>query len=228
MPADDDNKEDEVNTSDEDTEKDVADSSGQDDQANDANDSSSSKDEDSDNEQNEAPAPFSMLDLKSERCFGWQPKANICCWYNLSLTGKANGWTEPLTQRVEKSLKQNVDDCYFCLAQLNFIDLDDDVKYHAQFDSAKGMWKLSIADSPDAELTLEQIGNFFKSDIMKRCAKRCYDLVIRAYREFEQTLRPMLEDGKLLDVDEVKLAAILHFISEDITMQNLRTCKWMS
>lgn len=226
MPTDD-SKEDDVNASEEDAKNDGAKDTIQNDSADDANDKPSD-DSDAEDEQKEAPQPFSMLDLRSEVCFGWQPKANISCWYNLSLTGKANGWTETLAQRVEKSLKQNVNNCYFCLAQLDFVDLDDDIRYHAQFDSAKGMWQLSIADSPDAELELEQIGNFFKSELMQKCAKRCYDLILRAYKEFEETLRPMLEDGHFLDVDEVKLAAILHFISEDITMQNLRTCKWMS
>jgi len=162
MPADDENKEDEVSTSEEDAEKEDAEkedteSSGSDDSADDekSSDEKSSDDEgneDSEEEKSEAPAPFSMLDLKAIKCFGWQPKAKISCWYDLSLTGKANGWTEPLIERVEKSLKQNVDDCYFCLAKLDFIDLDDDIRYHAEFDSAKGMWKLNIADSPDAEL----------------------------------------------------------------------------
>lgn len=228
MPTDDENKEDEVSTSEEDTEKEDTENSDSDDSADNEKSSDDEGSEDDDKEESEAPAPFSMLDLKTIKCFGWQPKAKISCWYDLSLTGKANGWTEPLVERVEKSLKQNVDDCYFCLAKLDFIDLDDDIKYHTEFDSAKGMWKLNIADSPDAELELEQIGDFFKSDMMKKCAKRCYDLIIRAYKEFEETLRPMLEDGQFLDVDEVKLAAILHFISEDITIQNLRTCKWMN
>lgn len=219
MPTDDENKDDEVSsTSEEDTDNENTESSVSDDAVADNDDESSDDNENDEDDGKEAPVPFSMLDLRAERCFGWQPKANIHCWYNLSLTGKANGWTEPLVQRVEKSLKQNVDDCYFCLAQLDFVDLDDDIRYHAQFDSAKGMWKLSIADSPDAELELEQIGNFFKSDLMKKCAKRCYDLIVRAYKEFEETLRPMLEDGQFLEVDEVKLAAILHFISEDITI----------
>lgn len=109
MPTDDENKDDEVSSaSEEDTE-----SSGSNDAAADNDDKSSDDNED---DWKEAPAPFSMLDLRAERCFGWQPKANISCWYNLSLTGKANGWTEPLIQIVEKSLKQNVNDCYFCLA----------------------------------------------------------------------------------------------------------------
>ena len=72
------------------------------------------------------------------------------------------------------------------------------------------------------------MGDFFGSDVMKRAAKRCYDVIIRAAREFESGLRPEFEDGKLLAVDEVKLAAELEVINRDVIMQNLRTCKWMS
>lgn len=195
-----------------------------------SDDSSEEDDEDKDaeDEQREEVKPFSSLDGKEVYVFGWEPNPKARCWYDLSLQAKTYGYTEDLLQKIERSLKQNVDACYFQLASLYFIDLEDDMRWHAYFDNMKGLWKLEVTDSPEAPIEIQQMGDFFGSDIMKRAAKRCYDVIIRAAREFEAGLRPAFEDGRLLAVDEVKLAAELEVINRDIVMENLRTCKWMN
>ena len=205
----------------EDSEKEDSDDSAEDNDA-------ESKDEEDAEDEKEAAKPFSSLDGKEVYVFGWEPNPKARCWYDLSLQAKTYGYTADLMQKIERSLQQNVDACYFQLASLYFVDLEDEMRYHAYFDNMKGLWKLEVTDSPDAPIEIQQMGDFFGSDIMKRAAKRCYDVIIRAAREFESGLRPEFEDGKLLAVDEVKLAAELEVINRDVIMQNLRTCKWMS
>ena len=62
---------------------------------------------------------------------------------------------------------------------------------------------------------------------MKKAASRAYDLIMRAQKEFEETLRFRLEGGELLAVDEIKLGAVLHFINNNLLMENLKACKWV-
>lgn len=194
------------------------------------NDENNQENTDVDNEHSEdaEQKPFDNLDLKKIYVFGQESNASENCWYNLSLKAKTIGWKKIDVKQIELSLKRNVDACYFYLASLYFVDLDDDTRYHAFFDSNKGLWRLEIEDSPDADLDIQQISDFFKSNEMQKAAKQCYDIIIRAKKEYDESLKTHIESGELLEVDEVKLSAILYFINQDITMQNLRTCKWMN
>lgn len=96
--------------------------------------------------------PFANLDLREAYCFGWEKGAKKKCWYNKSLEAKAIGWKKADVPGIELSLKQNVDACYFYLVNLYFVDLDDDMRWHAFFDNSKGLWRLEIQDSPKAEV----------------------------------------------------------------------------
>lgn len=193
--------------------------------------------EENDEEQNETAEttddaaeetkPFSNLDGKDVFVFGWEPNAENKCWYNLSLKEKAFGWDSTNVKDIEISLKKNVDACYFYIASLYFVDLDDDIRYHAFFDNMKGLWKLEITDSPKAELDIQQIGDFFKSDLMTKAAKQCYTIITRAAKEFEQNLRGPLENAKFISIDEVKLSAILDVANNNLFMENLRLSKFM-
>lgn len=184
--------------------------------------------EESAQENSEEQKPFSALDLREAYVFGWEKNPTKKCWYNLSLQARALGWDKANIQQLESSLKTNVEACYFHLASLYFIDLEDDTRYHAWFDTMKMLWGLEIEDSPKAELEIQQIGDFFKSDIVKKCISRCAELITRAAKEFDENLRVQLEEGRMLAVDEVKLAAILDAVSKDITMKSFREGKWMN
>lgn len=186
------------------------------------------KEDSADEEQEDEQAkPFANLDLREAYCFGWEKDAKKKCWYNKSLEAKAVGWKKADVPGIELSLKQNVDACYFYLASFYFVDLDDEIKWHAFFDNSKGLWRLEIQDSPRAEIDSQQYADFFGSDLMKKAASRAYDLIKRAEKEFEETLRFHLESGELLQVDEIKLEAEMHFINDSLLMENLKACKWV-
>lgn len=174
-----------------DAEEDVADEGAAEDTASDDNAAEEEKSADGKEENPEAeaegPKPFANLDLKRVTCFGWQKNPSETCWYNKCLLAQKLGWENSDKMGIELSLKENVDNCYFCIATLDFTDLDDDTPYRAEFENTKMMWKLSIKDSPRAELEMQQIGDFFKSDLMKKAAQRTADLVQRGiamYNDF--------------------------------------------
>lgn len=131
----------------EDSEKEDSDDSAEDNDA-------ESKDEEDAEDEKEAAKPFSSLDGKEVYVFGWEPNPKARCWYDLSLQAKTYGYTADLMQKIERSLQQNVDACYFQLASLYFVDLEDEMRYHAYFDNMKGLWKLEVTDSPDAPIEI--------------------------------------------------------------------------
>lgn len=149
--AEDDAEEEESSSDDagaDDADKEDSDDSAEDDgESEDGEDAEAEKDE-------EAAKPFSSLDGKEVYVFGWEPNPKARCWYDLSLQAKTYGYTEDLMQKIERSLQQNVDACYFQLASLYFIDLEDEMGYHAYFDNMKGLWKLEVTDSPDAPIEI--------------------------------------------------------------------------
>lgn len=132
----------------EDAEKEDSDDSAEDDGENgDGEDAEDEKEE-------ELAKPFSSLDGKEVYVFGWEPNPKARCWYDLSLQAKTYGYTEDLMRKIERSLQQNVNACYFQLASLYFVDLEDEMRYHAYFDNMKGLWKLEVTDSPDAPIEI--------------------------------------------------------------------------
>ena len=103
-------------------------------------------------EEGEEIKPFENLDLREAYCFGWEKDAKKKCWYNKSLQAKAVGWKKADVPGIEQSLKRNVDACYFYLVSFYFVDLEDEMRWHAFFDNSKGLWRLEISDSTKAEL----------------------------------------------------------------------------
>lgn len=177
--------------------------------------------------QEDTAKPFGSLDLREAYCFGWEKDAKEKCWYNKSLQAKAVGWKKADVPGIELSLKQNIDACYFYLVSFYFVDLEDETRWHAFFDNSKGLWRLEISDSPKADLDAQQLADFFASDMMKKAASRAYDLIKRAEKEYEETLSYHVENGELLEIDEIKLEAELHFIGDSLLMENLKGCKWV-
>jgi hypothetical protein len=86
------------------------------------------------------------------------------------------------------------------------------MKYLLWFDNNRGMWDVKIENSPKAELTVEQRADFFKSDAVKKVAKQAYYTIIDAKKAYEQIVKEHIENGEMIDIDVVKLDAILHWI----------------
>lgn len=115
-------------------------------------------------------------------------------------------------KQLEDSLMHNVEACYYKIAQFKLENVNDDMKYLLWFDNNRGMWDVKIENSPKAELTIEQRADFFKSDAIKKVAKQAYYTIIDAKKAYEQIVKEHIENSEMIDIDVVKLDAILHWI----------------
>ena len=182
--------------------------------------------------------PFSNLDLKQITVFGrgnnfeevegkkGEPAGQD--WAEIAEQSKTVGWKNIDKEALEKSLAEDAETCYFRLVSFNVTDLDDDTVWHASFLNSKGLWDLEIADSPKADVEPEQMADFFSSEEFLKIAKKAGWILEGARSLLEEVINDPLENGELLDVDEVKLAAIMHWLSDKQVMENLRSGKFMN
>ena len=164
--------------------------------------------------------PFDNLDLRGITLFGGR-------WAELATQSKTLGWSGVDKLALEKSLARAVDSSYFRIVSFNVEDLDTEITWHASFLNDKGLWELEIFDSPRADVEPSQMADFFGSDEFKRIAKRAGWLLEEAKQVVKDVIMPKLETGNFLSVDEVKLAAIMHWLSDKQFMENLRSGKFM-
>lgn len=175
----------------------------------------------------EAYDEFDGLDLRYATCFGYGcPKVDS--WTNLANVAIDKGWNNIDVQQLEDSLMHNIEACYYKIAQFKLENVEDDMRYSLWFDNNRGLWNVQIQDSPKAELTIEQRGEFFKSELFKKIAKRAYYLIVDARKIYEQVVKQHIENGELIDIDVVKLDAILHFIDQQYFLDNLLNGKYLS
>jgi len=178
----------------------------------------------------EKKKPFDLLDLKSIAVFGSRrvPGSKLT-WIDLAEQGKTFGWSKDGFDRrgLEESLARDVDSSYFRAVSFAAEDLGSEIKWHASFINDKGLWELEIVDSPRAEIEPSQMKDFFSSDLFKKTAKIASAKLETARSLIQEVIQQHLESGELLDVDEVKLAALVHWMSDKQWMENLRTGKFM-
>lgn len=170
---------------------------------------------------------FESLDLKSITIFGGK-KTDEQTWAQLAEQSKTLGWKSIDQTVFQKSLARAVETCYFRLVSFNAETLDDEMRWHASFLNGKSLWDLELADSPKAPVEPEQMGEFFSSEAFKKIAKRA-GWILKSTRDLiSEVVVPHLEAGELLEVDEVKLAAIMHWLDDKQLLENLITGKFMS
>ena len=128
--------------------------------------------------------------------------------------------------RFEKALASNVEGAYFRVAGITFVDLDTDTTYFASFDNGLKFWTLEIPDSSPDAVVPKDVVDFFNSDWMKRIAKRCDEILARALDYYQERVKPVLEEGKLLSVDETRLEAIEFLLQDPEVRKNLRMAKY--
>ena len=169
---------------------------------------------------------FEGLDLRSAVCFGYSsPKAHS--WTQLAENAATVGWKNADIRQLAKDLAVNVERCYHKIAQFKLTNVNDDMTYTVWFDNNKNLWDVEVANSPKAGLLPEQKADFFGSEMFKSIAKRTYFWLVNAKKVYDQTVAQHVESGEMLDVDVVKLEAIIDFINTKHFMDNLRICKYL-
>ena len=172
-------------------------------------------------------APFPGLDLRTARCFGFQqPTKNS--WLYIAKQAKDTGWQLNRTSQLEKSLTRDVEMSYFNIAEYTLKNLEDSVSYSLTFDNNKALWQVEITKSPDAEMSIEERADFFKSDMFQKISKKTYFRLNEAKEIYEDIVKQHLDNGELMLVDEVKLNAILKFLETEYFMQNILNGKYLS
>lgn len=197
------------------------------------------EEENTEQTEEEALGPFSNLDLKQITVFGRGNNFKDVAgkktgetagpdWAELAEQSKTVGWKNIDREALERSLTEDVEACYFRLVSFNVVDLDDDTVWHASFLNSKGLWDLEIANSPKADVEPQQMADFFSSEEFLKIAKKAGWILEGARALLEEVVNEPLENGELLEVDEVKLAAIMHWLSDKQVMENLRSGKFMN
>ena len=169
---------------------------------------------------------FENLDLKAAYCFGYESPLSAC-WQRIAQETVTTGWTREKAKAIEESLKKNVDSSYQKICMYKLVDLDTDITWQVSFICQKSMWELVIADSPDAEVSLDEKQEFFKSEMFRKVAVKSSDYIEAAKKTFKDIVQAHLENGEMLKVDEVKLAAIDFCIQNSGSMDNLRSGKFI-
>ncbi len=99
--------------------------------------------------------------------------------------------------------------------------------YHLWFDNNKALWRVEIFDSPNAEISNEERAGFFGSELFKKIAKKTYNRILSAYNAFNNVVKQHVDNGEMLLVDDIKLDAILYFLSLDYFLKNLLNGKYL-
>ena len=170
--------------------------------------------------------PFENLDLKRITVFGGK-KSTEGSWAELAEQSKTLGWKNIDKATLESSLARAVDACYFRIVSFEAEDLDTEIAWHASFLNDKGLWDLEILNSPKADVEPSQMADFFSSDPFKKIAKLAGWILEEAKHLLDDVIAQPLENAELLTVDEVKLAAITHWLADKQFMENLRSGKFM-
>lgn len=170
---------------------------------------------------------FDGLDLRYALCFGYSsPKANS--WTNIAEIAIDKGWNNIDASMLEENFMHNIEACYYNIAQFMLENVEDDMCYNLMFDNSKSLWHVSIKNSPKAEMTVEQRADFFKSDVFQKIAKQTYYIIINAIKIYKKIVKQHIENGELINIDIIKLDAILHYVDQEYFLENLVNGKYLN
>ena len=200
---------------------------GKEDDAKEASEGNDEDDKDAQDVVDQVDEPFSGLDLRKARCFGYSVPQQNNWLYNAHQADDV-GWPNIDKEALEKNLTKDVEKSYMSIAQYKLTNIDDETAYDLWFDNNKELWSLEILNSPKAEISVEERANFFKSSIFKKIAKKTYYRLMDALDFYNKIVKQHLDNGELLLVDSVKLDAILHFIESAHFMDNVLNGKYVN
>lgn len=170
---------------------------------------------------------FANLDIRSAFCFGYSRPASRC-WLCIAEQARDVGWKSVDVKELEASLAQDVDRSYMDIARFKVVNIDDDMEYEVKFDNNKSLWSVEIFESPEADMTIEERADFFKSEMFNKIAKTTWRRVKEAKQTFDEVVRQHLDEGELLLVDDIKLDAIMSFLRQEHFLDNILEGKYLN
>lgn len=171
--------------------------------------------------------PFAGLDLRFARCFGYSLPAKDN-WLNIAKQSEDMHWDFVDSKQLEQNLADDVEKSYQFIAEYKLTNVDDDMNYVVKFNNNEAVWQIEIANSPKAEMTIEERADFFKSDMMKKIAKQTYKRLTNAKETYDKLVDYRMKNGEFLNVDLAKFEAIYSFLDNEHFMQNILKCKYLS
>lgn len=165
------------------------------------------------------------LDIKDIVCFGFSVPKNEC-WFQVLHTVNSSGWKSIDMKKFEKNLNDNIIASYNSLVGIRFIDLDTDTEYFCEFNNQKKAWTLQIPGSPDDAVDPEDKKEYFKSEAFKRTTKRAHEILSQSIKSYEVNIKPKLEAGDFINIDETKAEAVEYFINDPQLLKNLKNGKF--
>lgn len=176
-------------------------------------------------EQTAETTRFSKIDVKFCHCFGGYHTNDS--WLKIAEQSISQGWRNIDIGKLEHDLMEDVDKSYHNIAFIEIVDLSTDISWIVKYINDKNLWKLEIKDSETAEILDEDKQAFFTSEEFKKILRDCGDLLNKSLQIFNEIVKQHLEKAELLDVDEVKLSAILYWLNDKMFMENFRIGKYI-
>lgn len=167
---------------------------------------------------------FANLDLRQLNSFGYS-KSKWRDWVKMAHDSISNGWSTVDLQEFEECLAHNVQSTYLNITSMVFEDIDTSMNWRAYFINDKSLWCIEMLDSPNAEIEPDDKKAFIESEAFKKAVRKAAGAIDNAKNKFNQVVKTHLDNGELLEVDEVKLAAILFWIDNKYFMDNFRSGK---
>lgn len=166
------------------------------------------------------------IDLKNIACFGFTlPRKDS--WRTVVHKVEASGWKSVDMDSFQKTLNENVLGAYEHIVNIQFMDLDTDTEYLAVFDNQKKLWKLEIPGSDDEAVSPEDKKAFFSDEQFKKTCKRAVEIMANALEMAEEVIMPEVKKGRFIDVDEIKLEAIIDMLKDQSFMSPLKLGKYV-
>ena len=164
------------------------------------------------------------IDIKNITCFGFQAPQKKS-WLTQSRNLSAHGLNNIDKTAFEKSLADNVKFTYENLISISFVDLDTNTNYLVGFENKLKLWHLTIPDTTDEAIDENDKKEFFKSDIFKKICKRSIQIMTQAFDICKNHIMPIVSKGEFINLDEIKLEAILALLDDPTVKSNIKQGK---
>ena len=166
------------------------------------------------------------IDLKNITCFGFTlPRKDS--WYIVLHKVSSAGWKSIDVNKFQKQFNENVLGSCDYMVNIQFKDIDSDTEFLAVFDNVKKLWKLEIPGSPDDAVSKTDKKAFFSNEMFKKTCKRAEEILTNAASSCQNMIMPEVEKGNFIDVDEIKLEAVLDMINDSSFMKNLKMGRYI-
>ena len=167
------------------------------------------------------------VDIKNIFAFGFTFPRKDSWQMLLKPVANSGKWSSIDLEQFQKVLNENVLATYENLIAISFVDLDSDTEFRASFINQKKLWKLEIPGSPDDAVSEDDTRAFFKAEEFKKICKRADEILNNAYTACDKLLIPVIKKGEMINVDEIKLEAIMHFLDDPLLRKNLKLGKFV-